>query len=360
MTKIQIVGAGPCGSIAALSAMRNGHDVVISEEHKEAGTPTNCSGLFSKDGLESLKKYISYKKFIVNSLWGADIYFDNELFLVRAKKAMAHVCNREEFDAELASNAEAQGAKIHYNERIKDSFRYNHIIGADGPNSSVAKYFGFPPISKYICTMQAMFDYDVAAHMDAYVIKMYLSKKKFPGFFGWVIPHSKDTAEFGVGVMLPNSVDKAWGHLMKLHNIKVTNKPKSAIIPVEARRRTAFEKNKKKVLLVGDAAGHVKATSGGGVIFGGNCAGIAGKHVETPLLYEFEWRARFGTDLLMHRVIRDHLNTLSDPQLAVLGRKLKRMRFDEYLSKHGNMDKPTSMITPQTLIHSLKVVTGVR
>jgi flavin-dependent dehydrogenase len=201
-------------------------------------------------------------------------------------------------------------------------------------------------------------DYDVAANMDSSIIRMYLSGTKFPGFFGWVIPHSKDRAEFGVGVALPGSVKEAWKHLLKMHDIKETPKISSAVIPVEARRMTALEHGKRKVLLVGDAAGQTKATTGGGVIFGGKCAAIAGKHATAPLLYEFEWRARFGTDLLLHRIIRDYLSSLSDMQLAALGRRMKKMHFDDYLSRHGSMDKPTQMISLQTLINSLRVLIG--
>ena len=53
--KVHIIGAGPSGSIAAMSALRAGFEPVVSEEHLESGLPENCSGLFSKDGLDSLK-----------------------------------------------------------------------------------------------------------------------------------------------------------------------------------------------------------------------------------------------------------------------------------------------------------------
>ena len=58
--KVHVVGAGPAGSIASISALRSGHDVVVSEEHLQAGIPENCSGLFSKDGLDSLSGFFDY------------------------------------------------------------------------------------------------------------------------------------------------------------------------------------------------------------------------------------------------------------------------------------------------------------
>ncbi len=47
----------------------------------------------------------------------------------------------------------------------------------------------------------------------------------------------------------------------------------ASIIPVQARERIVDEKE--EVLLVGDAAGQVKPTTGGGIVFGGNGAILA-------------------------------------------------------------------------------------
>ena len=111
-------------------------------------------------------------------------------------------------------------------------------------------------------------------------------------------------------------------------------------------------------MLVGDAAGQVKATSGGGVVFGGLCAKIAGQHFSNPFRYDVEWRMRYGPDLGLHRMVRNYLNWKSDSQLKVFGERLRRMRFDEYLSKNGSMDRPSKMIKPQVLLHIMKNIAG--
>jgi flavin-dependent dehydrogenase len=351
MVKVHVVGAGPAGSIAAISAVRAGHNVIMSEEHPKAGLPENCSGLFSIEGLESLKPMISYKRFVINRLWGANIFFGKEKLMVRAKKAVGCACDRSLMDEELAARAQLEGVTVKFNEKVKDDYQASNIIGADGPNSTVAKNFKLGKIPKYVSTLQAKVQ---MKFNEPGAVGIYLSNKNFPGFFGWAIPHDEYSGEIGVGVQLPHNVADAWNYLMKLKKIKEPPKPSGAIIPISLREATAKSVDRKNVLLVGDAAGQVKSTSGGGVIFGGGCAKLAGKYADNPMRYELEWRLRYGTDLMLHKMLRDFLDNMDDKKLEEFGRKLQKMRFDEYLSRDGNMDRPTSMIKPQMVLHLLK------
>jgi flavin-dependent dehydrogenase len=258
-------------------------------------------------------------------------------------------------DSELAARAEAEGAKVNYGERINGSFHADNIIGADGPLSAVAAHFRFPRASRHAATLQAELDHHSD---DISMIDVYLSNGRFPGFFGWVIPHDEYIAEFGVGVELPHRPAAAWAHLMRLNGVLGAPAPRGFVIPLQARPRTAMRTGKRNVLLAGDAAGQVKSTTGGGVIFGGNCAALAGKFATSPFRYELEWRSRFGADLAMHSAIHDFLASLSDSQLSAFGRRLKKLNFDGYLSDHGHMDRPTHMLRPQLLAHVIKNAAG--
>ncbi len=354
MSKVHIVGAGPAGCIAGITAARSGNKVVISEKNDSAGHSV-CSGLFSKEGLDRLRDLVNYRKFVLNDIWGANIYFVDELLLVRSRRAVGFVCNRKEFDLELASNAELEGARMQYGRRISGDFDYHNIIGADGPHSGVARYFGMGDIPRFTSTLKANMKY---ASADKHVVKVYLSSEKFPGFFGWVIPHDEENAELGVGVEVPNDVNRAWSHLMNLLDIKEPPKPEGSMIPLDIRPKTALKDGNKNVLLVGDAAGQVKATTGGGVIYGGHCARLAGMHFNNPLRYDVEWRMRYSTDLGFHKMIRDFLNWKNDKQLKSFGRRLRRLRFDEYISKKGSMDRPSKMLHPDVILHIMKNIAG--
>jgi flavin-dependent dehydrogenase len=266
------------------------------------------------------------------------------------------VCDRTALDQTLASNAEHEGARMNYCERVNGHYHSDSIIGADGPLSHVAFSHGFPKIRKYAATLQAKIHYPCG---DAHAVQMFLSNDRFPGFFAWVIPHDEYMAEFGVGVESPQRVQDAWRELLKLKGVSSAPRPKGAMIPLEVRSKTALCAGRRTVLLAGDAAGQVKSTTGGGVIFGGNCAALAGKYHSQPLRYELEWRARYGADLAFHQLLHGYLASRRDDELSALGRKLKKMNFDVYLSNHGHMDRPTRMIRPALVAHVIKNITGV-
>ncbi|MBU0532941.1 NAD(P)/FAD-dependent oxidoreductase [Candidatus Micrarchaeota archaeon] len=354
--QVHIVGAGPAGSIAAISALQNDFDVIVSEEHPIAGIPENCSGLFSKDGLNSLRDFIDYKKIVINPIKGANIHLLDEKLSIEQKNPVGYVCNRTAMDQFLINKAENDGAKINYGEKISGNFHANNIIGADGPFSFVARHFNFNKINLYASTLQSKVAYKSE---DPNKVEVFLSNLHFPGFFGWIIPHDEYTAEFGVGVSPLHNVFTSWKYLLKMKNIESSLKPRGHTIPLRVRSRTGKRMGKVKVILVGDAAGQVKSTTGGGVIFGGNCARLAGKYVQEPLRYEFEWRLRYGPDLKMHGLLHSYLSSLSDDAISNLGKRLKKLQCDAYLSAHGHMDKPTRMIKPEGVAHFLKNITGV-
>jgi len=218
----------------------------------------------------------------------------------------------------------------------------------------VAQMFSFPKIDKYASTVQGMFRY---RSEEPDLVQVYLSKERFPGFFGWIIPHGPERAEVGVGVALPNKVAPAWRHMLKIAGVDAGEcRPSGAVIPIRVRPRTGASEGKYRVCLVGDAAGQTKATTGGGVIFGGNCARYAGRHADSPLRYELEWRSRFGMDLFMHSNVQGLLEAMDERTISAMGQKLKSTGFDAYLSSHGHMDKPTRMIKPELAMHLLRAM----
>jgi digeranylgeranylglycerophospholipid reductase len=360
MPDVHVIGAGPAGSIAAISALRSGRSVLVSEDHAHSGIPRNCSGLMSKDGLESLRGFVDYRPFVQNRIKGADIHLGGERFSVRRSMPVAYVCDRAGFDQALAQNAADEGADMRYNDRIDDisKLRSDNVIGADGPMSFVARAFRFPRIAKHVATLQAELPHKSE---DPSVIEMHISNTLFPGFFAWVIPHDECTAEFGVGVLSPHRAASAWNNLLKLKGISAstTPKPRGFVIPLRPRTRTAMKHHKRNVLLAGDAAGQVKCTTGGGVVFGGNCAAIAGRFAANPAGYEISWRARFGPDLVMHSMIHDYISSCPDARLSTLCRRIKRLNIDDYLSQHGHMDRPTRMVGPAAISYFLKNMGGM-
>ncbi|MBN2478581.1 NAD(P)/FAD-dependent oxidoreductase [Candidatus Micrarchaeota archaeon] len=347
MYDVHVIGGGPSGLISAISASRAGAKVILSEEHSRSGIPQNCSGLISKSGIETLSPFVDYKPAVINEISKAVLYFGFVPFRVNSD-SVAYVCNRSEFDYALSQNAEKEGVKIEYNSRVRDNFKSDTIIGADGPFSSVASYCNLSQIQKYVSTMQAVVRYKVP---DLHCVELYFSNSLFPGFFGWIIPHNEEYSEFGVGVSLPGDAKSAFASLFRLKGLRFPSNFSSFIIPVSIRKNSFSNSGKKKVMLVGDAAGQVKSTTGGGVVFGGNCAAIAGSMYSDPYPYEQMWRKKFGADLYLHQMIRSFLDRLDDNSMTAFGKFLNTLRFGNFLSKYGDMDHPTSIFSPKLAKH---------
>jgi geranylgeranyl reductase family protein len=357
MYDVQVVGAGPAGCLAARDAASRNLNVAVFEEHEEVGARLKCSGLLSKKGLGTLG--IDYRKAILNRIYGARVYspsLDEMSVLCRGIKAF--VIDRKEFDTACADEAERCGAKLLLGRRAsRKDLKSKLVIGADGALSQVAEWFNFPRINEFAFCCQA--DFTNAQISDARVIDVFLSNALFPGFFGWCIPLNESEARVGLGVfrdMRRNytlSARHYFNNFVKRHPLvsKILKKSKqrnelSAVIPLSPREETA----RGGVLLVGDAAGQLKATTGGGIIFGGNCAKIAGRLAPSMIKkadssqYEVSWRKRFGNDLMLHKRIRSLYNSMNDIQIENYFRLAKKAGAEKFLVEHGDMDSPTAML----------------
>lgn len=120
----------------------------------------------------------------------------------------------------------------------------------------------------------------------------------------------------------------------------------ASIIPISRRRRTVIG----NVMLVGDAAGQTKATTGGGIIFGMSCANVAvesiSRNIErgTPLTYyESAWRRRYGLDLKMHDLLHTFYSDFGGSFSRIIGMG-SRLGIDRFFSTYGDMDSPSLML----------------
>jgi len=348
---VHIVGAGPAGSVCAREAARRGLKVLVSEEHSRVGLPVQCSGLISIEGLDSLG--IDYSSAVLNRVNGARIFSPGMSEIsVGDGDARACVVDRAKLDRLLSDAAEKEGARIETGMRItRPSLAGKFTVGADGSGSGVASWFGFPPITEFAVCMQS--DFERVSGLDSTRIEMFLSNSKFPGFFGWLIPTGKDSARVGLGAYgrLPGDkvpVKKLFDEFLsskavspRLDSARETGRL-AGVIPMKPRRKTS----KGSVLLIGDAAGQVKATTGGGVVFGTAAARIAAGCIASGKVsdYEARWKAELGGDLELHGKLRAFLNSLSDDKMESLFSLAKLLGAEHFLNNFGEMDKPTKMV----------------
>jgi geranylgeranyl reductase family protein len=359
MKKAVIIGGGVIGLILARELGKSGIDATLYEvkRHIDEGA-SKASGILSKEGLASMG--VDSKRIIVNTLNGAVLHAGNEKLKIKAPETKAYIVDRGLLAEECYKEALDAGAEIVLGKRIskqdiielKDD-RDNVVIGADGAVSNVASACGFPEIKEYVLTYKA--EYDRINMADHHSVDLFFSNEVSNRFFGWIAPYSSSLAEIGIGIssFAKSSSSAAFKRFLKNETIeRMLSKAEpvsghASVIPLSTRRHTV----RGNVLLVGDAAGQVKATTGGGIVFGTACAKIAARalydHIKNgkPLgVYETRWRKEYGLDLAMHKLMHSYYSSVGDRSLDMLFMLSKFLGAEGFFSKYGDMDRPTIMI----------------
>lgn len=359
---VAVVGAGPAGAIAAKYSALNGASTLLIEEHAFIGSPVQCTGLISTAALEECET--GEGKFVLNRMKGAFVYSpDGEELKVEGKEVKAYVIDRKIFDRVLAGQALDAGATLLLKTRFtgiergkisviscgeKKEIFADVVIGADGIQSSVARASGLARCEKFLSGAQFEAPYDAK---DPEFVEIFLGNDIAPGFFAWAVPF-KGLARIGLA---KNQGEPARHYLENLikHPVVASRYRGSRTefvlggIPLGAPKKTATD----SVMLVGDAAGQVKPTSGGGIYMGAVCAKIAGEvaakasRKEAELEeYEKRWRGAVGRELAIGMRIHKSLGKLSDENLNEFVAFLNRPEISRIITEYGDMDHPSVLL----------------
>ncbi len=326
--QIAVVGAGPAGSTAAETAAGLGADVALIDRKEEIGTPVQCGGFLPE--VQELQGLMPRARLPPALMEIPERCITHRTVLQRiySPSGMAkefpvagRVLDRRAFDRHLAYRAARAGASvlpatraalINGELRLKGRFSGEMapqiIIGADGPLSGVARYAGMPKGELGICLEYEMADVDI----DDKAAEMYFSTRYAPGGYAWIIPLGKDTANVGVGVrssyLGKSSLPQVLDRFVKEHPVACERLRQGevlavmrGVVPAGGSPGAIQQGN---ILLAGDAAGHVMATSGGGIPLAAVAGRVAGEVAVAHLkgesaLQEYQSRIRneFGREL---------------------------------------------------------------
>jgi digeranylgeranylglycerophospholipid reductase len=325
--QIAVVGAGPAGSTAAEVAARIAK-VVLIDQKSEIGSPVQCGGFLPEPcELERLMPRARLPQMLIEIPERCVLHRTRlqRIYSPSGKgkefPVAGRVLDRRAFDRHLASRAARAGVRVlpatranlndgtlQLSGRFSGSLRPQIIIGADGPHSIVSRAMGNPVQELGLCLEYEMVDVKI----DADAAEMYFSANYAPGGYAWIIPLGPDTANVGVGVRasylagrkLPDILDR----FVREHPVAAKKLACGEIlavmrglVPAGGSQGTIQKSN---MLLAGDAAGHVMATSGGGIplaMVAGRIAGEAAiRHLQdkVPLQdYLSRIREEFGIEL---------------------------------------------------------------
>ena len=347
---VVVVGGGPVGSQVAYRLAGMGYRVVVLERKKKLGEPVCCTGIISQ---ECVSTFAVDGNVILRRLDSARLYSPSgELLRLWRKETQAYVIDRPAFDLAMASRA--QGGGIEY---VLNSPVTNIEVKGDGVRVEAAHQFearaaviatGFDSKLSGQLGLGKFGDFVVGAQSEVEVggvdeVEVYFGQEIAPGFFGWLVPTSPRKAL--VGLLSRRNPRLYLERLISLllAQGKITSagaKLSYGGIPLKPLPRTFGE----RLLVVGDAAGQVKPTTGGGIYYGLLCADIAAKSLDRALKsdnlsarslanYEREWKRKLGRELRIGYYARKFYERLSDGQIDKMFDIIKSNGIDEALLK---------------------------
>ena len=341
-----IVGAGPTGSYIAHRLASFGHKVVVFEEHERIGERVQCTGII---GAECLERFPLFEGTVLGEVSSARLFSPSqrEIRLWR-ESVQAYIVDRAAFDRSLAEKAQGQGAHYLPGSRVKDiavlddrvrietegqeTCEAKTIVIASGFGSRIPQNLGLGRVGDLVMGAQAEVSTDSGdgggRESEKSEIEVYFDQGMAPGFFAWFVPTAEQKALVGLF-----SRRNPGGHLRKLvatlfQQGRIAS-PEAKItyggIPLKPLRRTYRE----RVIVVGDAAGQVKPTTGGGVYYGLLSADVAADTLHQALTtncfsekffssYQKAWRERIGWELRIGYLARRLYGRLTNPQIDSL------------------------------------------
>ncbi|MHB8104622.1 MAG: NAD(P)/FAD-dependent oxidoreductase [Dehalococcoidales bacterium] len=358
MHDVIVIGGGLTGSHTARRLAETGHSVLVLEKNAAAGQKSCCTGIIGQECVDTFK---IDSRVILKQVNSAILFSPsgNSLHLYRPE-TQAVILDRSAFDISMAERAQRAGVEYRFNSRVTDaaiSADCVHVTVAGGkkdehiPARAVVIASGFAPGLSERLGLGAPKDFTIGAQAEVAAsgldeVEVYFGNIA-PGFFGWLVPTGKETAR--VGLLARNEAGlrlKKW-----LHQLEEQGKIKSADvaisyggIPLKPPPRTYGE----RMVAVGDAAGQVKPTTGGGIYYGLLGVEIAGDILHRALevndlsakslsRYERAWRRKLGGEIRTGYWTRKFFERLNERQIDQLFKIIKASGIDEALLKAADL-----------------------
>ncbi len=374
---ILIIGAGPAGLSAAMSAAKGGEArvLVVEKEGKLGVKP--CAEAVSAATLEDMGAPKD-RRIIRNPIRGARIHAPDERIYVEitGELGQGYIINKKSLLEWMARRASSLGATIwvaspaidlHVNSKgfVDEVAVLRHgrlvkinpkiVIACDGIASLVARKlferrgYRVIPTAQYI-----MADVGVG---DEHIIYVWLGRDVAPGGYLWLFPRGEKEICVGVGVQrgVPRDyLERFIERKQEIFSRAVELEYSISAVPIGGQVKQRVRGN---VMLCGDAAGQVIPLTGGGIHSSSIAGFIAGKVAKEAVAYneihedklreyereyDLEWGARIRRSLKALKVIErlsdEDLNELAkvlDPEdIIALANGLDVRKVAQKLMKH--------------------------
>jgi digeranylgeranylglycerophospholipid reductase len=334
-----IVGGGPAGLYTARRLAEAGFAVVVCEEHAVIGEPVHCTGVLSSDAFDEFDLPLTA---ILNPLSTVSFVSPAGLQVSYSPPTVqAVVIDRAAFDRDLAAKATAAGGEIRMSSRVRSlsitstgvqavtngSVVYARLaVIASGASYALQRRLGLGLPRAYLHTAQR----ELAAEAVG-AVEVHFGGEVAPGGFAWVVPVQRaDGPHVRVGVMATHAASDWYETMLDRMTVRWgidagAVRPRLKFLPLRSIQRTYGD----RLMVVGDAAGLVKPTTGGGIYYSILSAEIASavgaralatNRLEAAALkaYETQWRRRLSGEFHAQWALRNLAQRMSDRQIDAL------------------------------------------
>jgi len=336
---VLVVGGGPGGLFAAERLARAGVHTIVCEEHASIGDPVHCTGILAA---ESFDEFDLPRDALLNTLTAARFVSPAGIAVGYATASpLAAVIDRAAFDRALAKRATLAGAEIRSGARVATldfdrrgvlatagarQIRARLVILACGANYAFQRRFGLGLPKAYLHTAQREIP---AGRLSD--VELHFGRQIAPQGFAWAVPVRRpDGLRVRIGIMAERDAPAGYARMIERMRERwgiegESAPPRQKILPLGAIDRTVAD----RLLAIGDAAGLVKPTTGGGIHYSILSAALAADVVVDALrvdrldaaslfAYEHAWRRHLDDELAAQHALRRVASGLEDEAIDQL------------------------------------------
>jgi digeranylgeranylglycerophospholipid reductase len=341
MLDVAIIGGGPAGMSAARGLASNGWKTAVFEEHAEVGTPVHCTGVLADEVIRELAlpaNVVLNPLSTVRFVAPAGHSFD---FTTATTEAV--VIDRAAFDAALAEKAQAAGAVLLRDHRataidpsatgVTISFANGEqvearaVVLACGANYTFQRRLDLGMPSTFLQSAQLELPAERLGD-----VEIHFGSEIAPQGFAWAVPVRRASGTFArIGVMAGGNAAVFFSRILARvrdgWGVAVPDdvSPRRRMLPLGSVRRSYND----RVLAVGDAAGLVKPTTGGGIYYSVVSGEIASEVLDANLrsgdlsakamsAYERRWSGRFQSEFSAQLALRFVAQKMRDADIDAL------------------------------------------
>jgi len=282
--KVLVVGAGPAGLSTAISVFQRdpSAEVVVAEQKSDVGENPRCAGGVSVFIVRKVGVEIPQNAIVARIQRLRMFSPSREVWEFRGSCDYGYVLNRTVFEKYMAEKVERLGGafvlgrRVRFEDLNKWYGKFDVIVGADGPSSTVRRWLGLPSHSSEDLHVGVQKTVSMN-HYPQDTIEIYFGSKIAPKGYVWIFPCGENYVRIGLGVALSEKVNvkKLLDRFIAAQGVEHNGEVIGKLIPTAPPPKTGVYGN---VLLVGDALPTTDPLTGGGIcqaIASGKAAGKA-------------------------------------------------------------------------------------